>query len=142
MKLILERYPNERATPGELFVDGSHECWTLERSLGDQEHPAILYGVYRVTLRPTYNKRLWTPRDDLVLPHIEDVPGRAGIEIHAGNTVKDTEGCVIVGYERSPIPNELMESRRALVTLMEKMLSFEAIIEPCTIEIAEHREFA
>jgi hypothetical protein len=131
MELRLEREPNDKATPGTLFVDNVRECVTLERPLGDPEHPAILYGRYVVTLRPTYNKKLWTPSDDRLLLHIEEGPGRAGIEIHAGNTVGDTEGCVLVGYQRSHVENEILESRRALVALMEKLTL------PCRITIVE-----
>src|SRR6266446_3207635 len=134
MEMRLERQPNDKGTPGDLFIDDVHECATLERALGDPEHPAILYGRYPVTLRPTYNKKLWTPKDDRVLPHIENVPGHEGIEMHALNSVDQTEGCVGVGTARSHIPNEILESRLALVALMEKLTM------PCWITILEAKE--
>lgn len=139
MDLRLERQPNEHGTPGDLFVDEVHECVTLERPLGDPEHPAILYGRYPLTLRPTYNRRLWTPSDaglllqlgQRILPHIEEVPGRLGIEVHAGNGVQDTIGCVIVALMRAPVVNVVYESRRALIALMTKL------VPPCWITIVE-----
>lgn len=144
MDLRLERQPNEHGTPGDLFVDDVHECVTLERPLGDPEHPAILYGRYPLTLRPTYNQRLWTPSDaglllqlgQRILPHIEEVPGRAGIELHAGNGVEDTQGCVIVALMRSPAVNVVYESRRALIAVMTKL------VLPCWITLVDAKGVA
>jgi hypothetical protein len=131
MHLRLERQPNDRGTPGDLFVDGEHAAVTLEPRLSHPEYPAIPYGTYDVTVRPTYNARLWTPTDERLLPHVENVPGRRGIEIHAGNCPDDTEGCILVGTQRADTLNEILESRRALVALMER-LDF-----PCQITILD-----
>jgi hypothetical protein len=32
--------------------------------------------------------------------HVKDVPGRKGILLHAGNTWKDTQGCILIGRGR------------------------------------------
>jgi hypothetical protein len=46
-------------------------------------------GIYRLTKRqsPRFGKCI----------RVENVPGRAGILIHAGNTTRDTHGCILPG---------------------------------------------
>jgi len=122
MQLILNRrMPSANSTPGELFVDGSFFCYTLERTPSDPEWKCIPAGTYEVTLRKTYNPRLWTPYPDEVLPHIENVPGRQGIEMHAGNRAADSEGCVLCGYERQLDIDMIGASRAAVKDLIDRM---------------------
>ena len=40
------------------------------------------------------------------------VPGRTGILIHPGNTVHDTQGCILIGQEQEP--GKVLQSRDAL----------------------------
>jgi hypothetical protein len=48
---------------------------------------------------------------------VRGVPNRDGILIHAGNTVKDTHGCILVGEVY--IPNGIAQSREGLKRLLE-----------------------
>ena len=72
---------------------------------------AIPSGSYKVVVNmsPRFNKRL---------PLLVNVPGFSGIRIHSGNSVKDTEGCILVGWNRQK--GRVLNSRYALTLLMER----------------------
>lgn len=65
---------------------------------------------------------------------IRDVPGRSGILFHAGNTAKDTRGCILLGVDvetggRKPC---LLSSRAAMTTfrqMLEGIDTFELEIK-------------
>lgn len=65
---------------------------TLELPWRNNQHDisCIPAGQYQVKLlfSPSHNKKLWW---------ITGVPGRSDVEIHVGNTVADTHGCVLIG---------------------------------------------
>ena len=114
MTLVLtRRWAEADATIGELFIDGMNECFTLEDVVRDTLHEdgspkihgqtAIPAGRYRVILTPSpavQRGAMWSPRADTALPLLCDVPGFDGIRIHAGNSAKDTAGCILVGKIR------------------------------------------
>ena len=60
---------------------------------------AIPYGVYEVglTVSTKFGGRLW--------PELLNVPGFSGIRPHAGNYVKDTLGCQLIG-SLNPVPSK------------------------------------
>ena len=62
-------------------------------------------------------KKIKSPKHGNVI-EIMDVPNRTNILIHAGNTINDTEGCVLVGSMVNK--NSLVKSRDALQALLEK----------------------
>ena len=107
-------------TLGRLFVDGLYECWTLE----DQVRPAgekvkgataIPAGTYKVTIDLSH-------RFGKMMMHVLDVPNFDGIRIHSGNTTRDTEGCILVGYDRRG-DGTIGRSRDALAALQPKVAS-------------------
>jgi hypothetical protein len=57
-----------------------------------------------------------SPRFGMNVPHILDVPGRDYILIHPGNFPEDTEGCVLVGKEKTL--DTVLQSREAFRELM------------------------
>jgi len=86
--------------------------WTLEPPLTGATHPAIPEGTYPLRLR-------WSPHFQQDLPHIDDVPGRSAIEIHAGNVPADTKGCVLIGERGSA--NDLIHSRLTLALVLTQL---------------------
>lgn len=109
MILTLDRkYKLPTYTVGKLYIDEEYFCDTLEdrdRGLTDsmtvseigkikiKKETAIPTGTYKVTI--TYSNRFKKN-----MPLINDVKGFEGIRIHSGNTDKDTEGCVLVGFNK------------------------------------------
>lgn len=102
MRLVLMRdVCAETHTHGKLFVNSEFFCYTLEdtdRRLEEggikiQHETAIPLGTYPLLIN-------MSPRFQRRLPLINRVPGFIGIRIHAGNTSKDTSGCILVGNER------------------------------------------
>lgn len=111
------------ATLGSLYVNGVWQCWTLEDAIREipgqpveswkvKGETAISAGRYRLTITPS--QRFQRP-----LPLLLDVPGFTGVRIHPGNTVADTEGCLLVGQDRQD--GRVLRSRIAFEALFTKL---------------------
>ncbi len=108
MNIVVKRRPSTNiATIGELSIDGNFFCYTLERP-----EVEIVPGTYAVEL--TYS-----PRFSRTLPLLDSVPGREAIRIHSGNWPRDTEGCLLVGYQVGS--NMILQSRKALEDLIPQI---------------------
>jgi len=123
---------------GRLLTDGEFFCYTLERRPDAAEAPSIPAGSYALTVEPTHNGRLWTPRPDRRLPRLHGVPGRSGILFHAGNTSADTVGCVVLGYDVGA--DSVGRSRPALAALMARLEAAEGphravVVDPPSVRI-------
>lgn len=124
MRLRLIREPSmECATLGALYVDGVWNCWTLEDVIREVKgSPVEQWKVYGKTAIPAGRYRVrftFSQRFGRVLPLLEDVPGFTGIRIHPGNTVEDTEGCILPGSSRQP--SRVFGSRVAFERLFEQI---------------------
>lgn len=116
MKIEVKRlHRTDNSTIGELTIDGKFECYTLEdieRYVKIKGETAIPKGTYKVIINQSNRfKRL--------LPLLIGVPNFEGVRIHAGNSNHDTEGCILVGQNRSV--DYITKSRKAFDSLFKKM---------------------
>lgn len=80
-----------------VYVDGVYFCFAIEDAWRTTKIPGqtcIPAGTYALGTR-------WSPKFSPKYQHemiwVRDVPGFQYILIHTGNTVDDTEGCLIIG---------------------------------------------
>ena len=100
--MTLNRIVKDKAyTLGKLRIDGEEFCHTLEPTWRKPEarkvpgRTAIPAGRYPVVITRSPKFKQW-------LPLLLHVPKFEGIRIHAGNTVEDTAGCILVGECQEP----------------------------------------
>lgn len=138
MTLLVLREPSSATTTlGCLFVDGRWHSFTCEDVVREVPgQPVTAWKVPGQTAIPagTYPCVLsQSPRFARVLPEVRSVPGFTGVRIHAGNTAADSEGCLLVGFERGA--DRILKSRPALESLMALMESAAARREPVRLTI-------
>ena len=105
LNLVLVRdCRTETAVMGHLLFNGTVICYTLENKA-----KAIPCGIYNIE-----NSKSPKFKRELPLLYNKTVAESRGIRIHAGNTSKDSAGCVLVGMGREIAPDgSLSESRLA-----------------------------
>ncbi len=138
MELVLKRIAKRKTyTIGRLYIQrqvmdeylagtaDDYFCDTLEPTWRDYEHgaykvkgrSAIPEGRYAVVISYSPKLKQW-------LPILSGGPvfnkKWQGIRIHAGNTAKDTEGCILVGKNREV--GKVLDSRIWLYRLKQKIV--------------------
>lgn len=130
MKMQLISDPSTaECTIGKLSIDGVFFCYTLEdvvRSVKIKGITAIPAGTYEVIIN--HSGRFGKP-----MPLLLDVPNFAGVRIHTGNSARDTEGCILVGYELGK--DAIYKSKNAYADLFELLKKAMNESELVTIEI-------
>jgi Family of unknown function (DUF5675) len=95
LNVFLKRYESgNQGTFGKIIVNGIVIAATCEDPWNGNQHgiSCIPEGIYQCAPHSGARfKNVW---------EVEDVPSRDAILIHAGNTIKDTRGCVLVGARR------------------------------------------
>lgn len=110
------------ATRGMLQDDeGTFLCWTLEEpwrdanrdGIGDRSVSRIPAGTFPVARR-------WSASRRCDVFEVREVPGRSAILIHSGNTVEDTEGCILLGQQEGFLGRlpAVLGSRKAVAAFM------------------------
>lgn len=116
---LLRGKESQIGTLGTLNLAGKTLCYTLEEPWRNnapgnpnaETESCIPEGrYYCVPHNGARFKNVW---------RLLNVPGREAILIHAGNTLKDTEGCILVGMR--PAPNGVAESQAALTMLRREL---------------------
>jgi len=134
MKLHIQRsYKGQFYTIGDLFVNGTYLCNTLEDTVRlltmEKKIPgktAIPAGKYKVIV----NKSPKFKRD---LPRLLDVPHFEGVLIHRGNIPEHTEGCILVGENK--VKGKVINSTKYELILVELLKDAQNRGEQIEIEI-------
>lgn len=117
MIIQVNRYDkNETRCIGKLNMPG-FECYTLEDDedeLKEFGKSAIPKGKYEVVIS-------FSNRFKRLLPLLINVPNFEGVRIHSGNTEADTEGCILIGMNRTI--ETITESRTAMKTFMPLLMN-------------------
>ncbi len=153
MELIVNRkYKKQSYTIGELYVDGKFFSNTLEdadrglddsmslakiRELKKPSITAIPRGTYEITLdviSPRFcTNSFYKQVCDGKLPRLLNVKGFEGILIHAGNTDKDSAGCLLVGVNK--VRGQVINSRETFKELYKLLKDKHDKGEKITIKI-------
>ena len=139
MKLILKRIAKRKNyTIGRLYIrteeveeyrtytNDEYFCDTLEPTWRDYANgaykikgkSAIPEGRYAVVITWSPRFKTWLP---LLVGDQEFSKKWQGIRIHAGNTAKDTQGCILVGKNREV--GKVLDSRKCLYELKQKIVA-------------------
>ncbi|MBO4316076.1 MAG: hypothetical protein J5867_08975 [Prevotella sp.] len=134
MELVLKRIAKKKDyTIGKLYVKEkvldeysmgekmTYLCDTLEPKWRDYAHgankvngrSAIPEGRYPMLITKSTKFEMW-------LPLLLGVPKFEGIRIHAGNTVEDTKGCILVGENLKK--GMVLNSRRCVELVKKKIV--------------------
>ncbi len=121
----IERGDSKASPKGGGLEGASYFCDTLEPTWRDYKNgaykvkgrSAIPEGRYAVVISWSPKFKQWLP---ILLGGPEFNKKWQGIRIHAGNTAKDTQGCILVG--RNQLVGQLLESRKWLYELKQKIV--------------------
>ena len=123
MRLTLQRLKSTAtATEGGFYIDGRWHSFALEDPVreigpnGEGKIPgitAIPAGRYKVIID-------LSNRFKCLMPHLMDVPHFEGVRIHSGNTAADTEGCILLGFDKGG-PDIIAQSRPAFDAFMARL---------------------
>jgi hypothetical protein len=140
MELKVQRLiKSPHSTIGKFYIDGTPSFDCLEptdRGLTSQmtlvqimaikvpDKTAIPTGRYQVT-------KYFSPKHNMDVPLVNNVPGYAGVEIHVGNFPLDTDGCLLLGTSTGP--DEVLNSKAAIEAFYRQFFATIAAGEPVWI---------
>lgn len=141
MKIVVKRIAKKpEYTIGKLYIDDVYFCDTLEdtdRNLSQTDtlpeisakkvygKTAIPSGTYKIdmnTISPRFSKQSFYK--DLCngkIPRLINVPGFSGVLIHIGNSPTDSNGCILVGKNKTV--GKVIDSRNTFIRLYNKLIT-------------------
>jgi len=126
MKLIRTSY-NDDCTRGVLIV-GDDVFYTLELPWKNNERnvSCIPVGTYKAIHLPRSHSGKYHN-----VYHVQQVAGRSGILIHAGNTTTDTDGCILIGINKGHLYGKpaVLQSKNAMVALNDLLDQSDTVLE-------------
>jgi hypothetical protein len=131
MKVEILRTYQEKQTIGELHIEGTEFCKTLELKWDDNKRnkSCIPEGTYKVVKRLAHEKRKYNHF------HITNVPNRSFILIHTGNFSFQILGCVLVGDRHIDMNKDgMLDVQHSTITLNKL---YEKMPDEFELEIRE-----
>ena len=137
--LLIRKTRTANSTIGELSVNGSFFCYTLEpmdrglnanmsvkqiQAIKVEDKTAIPTGSYPII---SYD----SPKQGRIVPLLANVPGFADIEIHMGNYSRDTDGAILLG---STYSTDFVGNSTAITPKLYKII-FDALNKGETVTI-------
>lgn len=127
--ILLRKWQKAKYTIGLLSLDGVRLHNILEPPCNGYHHgvTAIPKGTYEIdmtTVSPKFKNRAWAKPYGGIVPTLKDVPGRTRILIHPGNTVDDTDGCLLPG--NNTVVGKVLNSEVRYHELMKILLKNKA----------------
>ena len=121
MLVLVRDVKTDKAILGHIVLDDALICYTLEN-----REKAIPCGVYNLqnSTSPKFKR-------ELPLIYGANVAAKRGCRIHAGNSYKDSSGCVLVGMTRNCAAGKISESKNAetMLTMLCRNICQLAIVE-------------
>lgn len=153
MELLIDRkWKKQSYTMSNLYIDGKWFCNCLEdsdrgldnsmsedmiRTLKKPSITAIPRGTYDITLdviSPKYSKvQFYKDVCNGKVPRLKNVKGFDGILIHAGNTDKDSSGCLLVGQNK--VKGQVVNSKETFKQLYKLLQDGKSRGEKIIIKI-------
>lgn len=120
----LLRAPGESDRTYGLFTLGKFTCVSLELPWQDNRKrvSCIPTGMYAC-------EKVWRRRGLEYTFEVTSVPNRSSILIHVGNTVADTQGCILLGY--AIVPHGIAGSKNAIndfITATRNIVKFNLLV--------------
>lgn len=110
---------------GRVYINGEYFCFSIEdatRTTKIKGETCIPLGVYPLATRfsPRFSKEY---KHDMIW--VQNVPGFEFILIHWGNTISDTEGCLIIGDKIGVVKQKdaVLNSRATYLKFYDKVIN-------------------